>query len=400
MFFLSNSRTYIVNHKSETCILIGVATLKQPEQLLMEYFDELAFLATTAGAITQNTFYQKLDHPLVGTYLGIGKIQEINIYIQTYNIDMVICDDDLTPIQMRHLEAAFKVKILDRSALILDIFAMRARTAQARTQVELAQYQYLLPRLRGMWKHLERQQGGIGSRGPGEKEIETDKRIVNDKIAHLKKRLSDIDKQNVTQRKTRAELVRVALVGYTNVGKSTIMAILSKEEVFVENKLFATLDTLVRKITIERTPFLLSDTVGFIRKLPHHLIESFKSTLDEVREADVLLHVVDIAHPAFEHHMEVVQKTLLDLKVTDRQVLTVFNKMDAYRRQNFDDLLPQQEKAYIETELCNMWSHKLKGNVVFISAIDKENIEMLREMVLQLVRQQYAVKYPYLVEFF
>lgn len=382
------------------CILFGLITPKQSEETLMEYLDELAFLAMTAGAKSEKYFFQKVEHPHVATYFGKGKVEEIGTYMRMKNIKLAICDDDLSPSQLRNLEEEWQVQVLDRSSLILDIFAMRARTSQARTQVELAQLQYLLPRLRGMWKHLERQQGGIGSRGPGEKEIETDRRVANDKIAQLKQKLKDIDKQSLTQRKTRGELIRVALVGYTNVGKSTIMQMLTKEEVFAENKLFATLDTLVRKITFDRTPFLLSDTVGFIRKLPHHLVESFKSTLDEVREADILVHVVDLSHPAHDHQMQVVTETLQEIKAGDKTVLTVFNKMDLYRKNYFDPYIPQSEKDFIENEMKAKYSEALNGDVVFVSAIEKDNAEILRSTILQYVKQKYAIKYPYLVEFY
>ncbi len=383
-----------------TCILFGLITPQQTETQLTEYLDELEFLATTAGAIAEKKFFQKLDHAYVGWYFGKGKVEEIAAYLKLKNISIAICDDDLTPLQIRNLEEVWGVQVLDRSALILDIFAMRARTAQSRTQVELAQMQYLLPRLRGMWKHLERQQGGIGSRGPGEKEIETDKRIAYDKIALLKKRLVEIDKQNQTQRKTRGELIRVALVGYTNVGKSTLMQLLSKEEVFVENKLFATLDTLVRKVTFDRTPFLLSDTVGFIRKLPHHLVESFKSTLDEVREADILLHIVDMAHIAYEHHIEVVRQTLTDLKASNKPTILVFNKIDLYRTTYFDGLLPEEERLHIEEELLQKAKERYQCEVVVLSAHTKENIEIIKEKIHELVKQNYAIKFPYLVNFY
>ena len=323
----------------EKAVLVGVILKDQTAEQAEEYLDELAFLSETAGAKTVKRFTQKLAHPDSRTFVGKGKLEEIKDYLNGKNITLVIFDDELTGSQISNIEKELNVKTIDRSDLILDIFARRARTAQAKVQVELAQYQYLLPRLKGMWKHLERQGGGIGTRGPGETEIETDRRIVKDKIALLRKRLSEIDKQAFTQRKERGEFIRVALVGYTNVGKSTLMTVLSKSEVFAENKLFATLDTTTRKVVFENTPFLLSDTVGFIRKLPHHLVESFKSTLDEVREADILLHVVDISHPQYEDQIGVVNKTLQELKAFEKPILTIFNKMDLYVKKNFDEWL-------------------------------------------------------------
>ena len=339
---------------------MGVILKDQTTEQAEEYLDELAFLSETAGAKTVKRFTQKLAHPDSRTFVGKGKLEEIKDYLNGKNITLVIFDDELTGSQISNIEKELNVKTIDRSDLILDIFARRARTAQAKVQVELAQYQYLLPRLKGMWKHLERQGGGIGTRGPGETEIETDRRIVKDKIALLRKRLSEIDKQSFTQRKERGEFIRVALVGYTNVGKSTLMTVLSKSEVFAENKLFATLDTTTRKVVFENTPFLLSDTVGFIRKLPHHLVESFKSTLDEVREADILLHVVDISHPQYEDQIGVVNKTLQELKAFEKPMLTIFNKMDLYVQKNFDEWLEdsvKEEKS--EMEGLSFYDHDL-----------------------------------------
>ncbi|MBW7839427.1 MAG: GTPase HflX [Chitinophagaceae bacterium] len=372
----------------------------QPEQVTNEYLAELAFLAETAGATAIKTFIQKLDHPDSRTFVGKGKLAEIKDYCEKKNVGLVIFDDELTGSQIQNIEKELKIVTIDRTDLILDIFASRAKTAQAKVQVELAQYQYLLPRLKGMWKHLERQGGGIGSRGPGETEIETDRRIVKDKIALLRKRLAEIDKQAFTQRKERGEFIRVALVGYTNVGKSTIMNLLSKSEVFAENKLFATLDTTTRKVVLGYTPFLLSDTVGFIRKLPHHLVESFKSTLDEVREADMLLHVVDISHPKFEDQLAVVEKTLHDLKSMDKPVITVFNKMDMYEKIHFDEWLAPEVKEQLLNDLKESWRQRTNGMAVFISAIEKDNIDGLRQKVLNEVRNLYQKKYPYKVEFF
>ena len=342
-----------------------------------------------------------MSHPDSKTFLGKGKLEEISNYISFKgNIDLVIFDDELTGAQIINIEKVIGKKIIDRSDLILDIFASRAKTAQAKTQVELAQYQYILPRLKGMWKHLERQGGGVGTRGPGETEIETDRRIVKDKIALLRKRLAEIDKQSFTQRKERGEFIRVALVGYTNVGKSTLMNVLSKSEVFAENKLFATLDTTTRKVVFEQTPFLLSDTVGFIRKLPHHLVESFKSTLDEVREADILLHVVDISHPQYEEQLTVVNKTLADLKCEDKPTITIFNKMDKYEEQTFDEWLEEEVKQDILRELKERWQEETKGNCVFVSATERRNLDGLRQTILNKVRDMYRIRYPYKAEFF
>ena len=379
----------------ERAVLVGVIQKDQTIEQVNEYLDELAFLAETAGAITINKFTQKLERPDSKTFVGKGKLEEIANYVKNKNIDLVIFDDELTGSQLLNISTELKVSTIDRSDLILDIFARRARTAQAKVQVELAQYQYLLPRLRGMWKHLERQGGGIGTRGPGETEIETDRRIVKDKISLLRKRLIEIDKQNFTQRKERGEFIRVALVGYTNVGKSTLMNTLSKSDVFAENKLFATLDTTTRKIVFENTPFLLSDTVGFIRKLPHHLIESFKSTLDEVREADILLHVVDISHPQHEDQIGTVNKTLQELKAFDKPILTIFNKIDLYEEKNFDDWLSEDIKQDIHKELQQKWNNITEGNCIFTSATEKTNLDELRAFILQKVREIYQVRYPY-----
>ncbi|HEX7691188.1 MAG TPA: GTPase HflX [Sediminibacterium sp.] len=379
----------------EKTVLVGLVQQDQTAEQVTEYLDELAFLASTAGAVAVKRFTQKLPHPDSRTFVGKGKLEEIRNYLQGKDIQLVIFDDELTGSQITNIEKELGVKTIDRSDLILDIFASRARTAQARVQVELAQYQYLLPRLKGMWKHLERQGGGIGTRGPGETEIETDRRIVKDKISLLRKRLAEIDKQAFTQRKERGELIRVSLVGYTNVGKSTLMTLLSKSEVFAENKLFATLDTTTRKVVFENTPFLLSDTVGFIRKLPHHLVESFKSTLDEVREADILLHVVDISHPQFEEQIGVVNKTLQELKAFDKPILTIFNKMDLYEEKYFDKWLGDDVKQEILRELREKWEHLTDNTCVFISASEKRNIDALRELILNKVRDLYRIRYPY-----
>ena len=387
-------------NKEERAVLVGVVHKDQTEQQVHEYLDELAFLAETAGAITVKKFVQKLAHPDSKTFVGKGKLEEIKNYVQDRDISVLIFDDELSGSQIMNIEKVVEVKTIDRSDLILDIFARRAKTAQAKAQVELAQYQYILPRLRGMWKHLERLGGGIGTRGPGETEIETDRRIVRDKVSLLKKRLAEIDKQAFTQRKDRGEFIRVALVGYTNVGKSTIMNLLSKSEVLAENKLFATLDTTTRKIVYENTPFLLSDTVGFIRKLPHHLVESFKSTLDEVREADILLHVVDISHPNYEDQIGVVNKTLQELDVFDKPSITVFNKMDLYIKNTFDEWLNEETKKQILKDLEQRWQGETDGNAIFISALERTNINELRKTILDKVRELYRIRYPYKTEFF
>jgi len=386
--------------QKERAVLVGLITKDQTEAQVLEYLDELAFLAETAGAITEKKIIQKLPHPDSKTFVGKGKLEEIKNYIFQNGINLAIFDDELSGSQITNIEKILGVKTIDRSDLILDIFASRAKTAQAKVQVELAQYQYLLPRLKGMWSHLERLGGGIGTRGPGETEIETDRRIVKDKITLLRKRLQAIDKQAFTQRKERGEFIRVALVGYTNVGKSTLMNVISKSTVFAENKLFATLDTTTRKVVYDNTPFLLSDTVGFIRKLPHHLIESFKSTLDEVREADILLHVVDISHLQYEEQMAVVNKTLQELQSFEKPIITIFNKIDQYEKRNFDEWLSIEVKKDILTELENQWQQKTEGNCIFISAIEKRNIDMLRKFILQKVRTLYQQRYPHQTKYF
>jgi GTPase len=384
---------------AEKAVLVGLIHKEQTEEQAREYLDELAFLAETAGAVTLKRFTQKLQHPDSKTFIGKGKLEEIKTYITLKEVKLVIFDDELSGSQISNIEKILDVKAIDRSDLILDIFASRAKTAQSKLQVELAQYQYILPRLRGMWKHLERLGGGIGTRGPGETEIETDRRIVKDKISLLRKRLLEIDKQAFTQRKDRGEFIRVALVGYTNVGKSTLMTLLSKSEVFAENKLFATLDTTTRKVVFENTPFLLSDTVGFIRKLPHHLVESFKSTLDEVREADILLHVVDVSHPGYEEQLGVVNKTLQDLKVFEKPTVVVFNKIDRYEVNTFDPWLEEGVKQDIMADLKERWERETNGLCVFVSATEKRNIDGLRETILGKVREIYKIRYPYKSEF-
>jgi GTP-binding protein HflX len=381
--------------KEEKAVLVGLIQKEVTPEQVTEYLDELAFLAETAGAIAVNRFTQRLPHPDSRTFVGKGKLEEIKQYVASKDINVVIFDDELTGSQISNIEKEVKCRVIDRSDLILDIFASRARTAQAKVQVELAQYQYILPRLKGMWTHLERQGAGIGSRGPGETEIETDRRIVKDKIALLRGRLKEIDKQSITQRKERGEFIRVALVGYTNVGKSTLMNVLSKSDVFAENKLFATLDTTTRKIVYENTPFLLSDTVGFIRKLPHHLVESFKSTLDEVREADILLHVVDVSHPLYEDQIGVVNHTLQELKAFDKPILTIFNKLDLYEANTFDEWLEDEVKQELLLELKEKWDRATNNNCVFISALEKKNIDALREIILTKVRELYLIRYPY-----
>lgn len=386
--------------KEERAVLVGVVHKDQTEQAVQEYLDELSFLAETAGAVSVKKFIQKLPHPDSKTYIGKGKLEEIRNYVQGREIGILIFDDELSGAQIMNIEKAVEVKTIDRSDLILDIFAHRAKTAQAKAQVELAQYQYILPRLRGMWKHLERLGGGIGTRGPGETEIETDRRIVRDKISLLRKRLSEIDKQAFTQRKERSEFIRVALVGYTNVGKSTIMNLLSKSEVLAENKLFATLDTTTRKIVYENTPFLLSDTVGFIRKLPHHLVESFKSTLDEVREADILLHVVDLSHPNYEEQLGVVNKTLQELGAFEKPVITVFNKLDSYIKNTFDEWLDEETKTQILNDLKQRWQDETNGQAIFISALERTNIDQFRSVILNKVRELYRIRFPYKTEFY
>ena len=384
-----------VKHQ-ETAVLVGVQVKGQPDNLVDDYLNELDFLAETAGALVVKRFVQKLTTPNSRTFIGTGKVNEIKQFVEEREIDLVIFDDELSASQLRNLEREFNRRILDRTNLILDIFAQRAKTAYAKTQVELAQYQYLLPRLTRMWTHLERQRGGIGLRGPGETEIETDRRIIRDRISKLKKELEGIDKQMSTQRKSRGALVRVALVGYTNVGKSTIMNMLSKSEVFAENKLFATLDTTVRKVVVDNLPFLLSDTVGFIRKLPHQLVESFKSTLDEVREADMLVHVVDISHPNFEEQLDVVTGTLHELKADDKPTLLVFNKIDAYEwieKSEFDAMPVSKENFSLE-DLKRTWMAKSNSPCVFISAKHKTNVEELKVLLYNLAKDIHGARYP------
>lgn len=382
--------------KQETAILVSVVSKNQKEEQAEEYLDELAFLAETAGAMVQKKFFQKLEHPDSRTYVGSGKLNEISTYLKANETAIIIFDDELSPSQIRNIEKVVGIKVLDRTNLILDIFARRARTAQAKVQVELAQYKYLMPRLSRMWTHLEKQQGGIGTRGPGEAEIETDRRIIRDKLALLKEKLKDIEKQTNVQRKSRGNVVRVALVGYTNVGKSTLMNLLSKSDVFAENKLFATLDTTVRKVVLETIPFLLTDTVGFIRKLPHDLIESFKSTLDEVREADLLIHVVDISHPNFEDHINVVNQTLVEINASDKPTILVFNKIDAYRFtvKEDDDLTPATRENLSIADLKNLWIAKENNPCIFISAVKKENLEELRNAILAQVKKIHNLRYP------
>ena len=388
--------------KKETAILVGLITSSQNERKTNEYLDELEFLAQTAGAEVVKRFTQRIDHPHPVTYVGSGKLIELAEFVEMRKdtddeIGMVIFDDELSPVQLRNIERELQIKILDRTNLILDIFAKRAQTAYAKTQVELAQYQYLLPRLTRMWTHLERQRGGIGMRGPGETQIETDRRIILDKISLLKKHLVAIDKQMTTQRQNRGKMVRVALVGYTNVGKSTMMNLLSKSDVFAENKLFATLDTTVRKVIIDNLPFLMTDTVGFIRKLPHHLIESFKSTLDEVREADLLVHILDISHPNFEEHYEVVNKTLLDVCKEKKPTILVFNKIDAfsYVPKDEDDLSPMKRENYSLDDLKKTWMANMGADCVFVSAREKDNIDELKALLYERVKEIHVKRFPY-----
>lgn len=383
---------------SEQTILVGLITREQNEQQAKEYLAELAFLAETAGATPVRKFFQRLDYPNPKTFVGQGKLDEIRNYIvENEEIGMIVFDDELSPVQLKNIEDALQVKVLDRTNLILDIFAKRAQTAHAKTQVELAQYQYLLPRLTRMWTHLERQRGGIGMRGPGETQIETDRRIILTKISLLKEDLKAIDKQKSSQRKNRGKMVRVALVGYTNVGKSTMMNLLSKSDIFAENKLFATLDTTVRKVIIDNLPFLLTDTVGFIRKLPHHLVESFKSTLDEVREADLLIHVVDISHPNFEEQYEVVNKTLLEINKSEKPTIIVFNKIDAftYTPKAEDDLTPKTKENISLEELQQTWMAKMHDNCIFISARNRMNIDTLRALFYSKIKEIHVTRFPY-----
>jgi GTP-binding protein HflX len=382
---------------TEKAVLVGLITSRQDKKKVDEYLDELDFLVDTAGGIAVKRFVQALEYPNSRTYVGTGKLEEIAEYVKAAEINLVVFDDELGASQIRNLEKALECKILDRTNLILDIFAKRAQTAHSKVQVELAQYQYLLPRLTGMWTHLERQRGGIGLRGPGETEIETDRRIIRDKITLLKKRLEEIDKQMITQRKNRGKLVRVALVGYTNVGKSSLMNLISKSEIFAENKLFATLDTTVRKVVIENLPFLLSDTVGFIRKLPHSLVESFKSTLDEVRESDILVHVVDISHPEFEDQIKTVNQTLTEIGAGEKQVIMVFNKIDAYQfiEKEEDDLTPINEQNITLDDLKKSWMAKDNHPCIFISARTKENFNPFKELLYKQIKEVHAIRYPY-----
>jgi len=384
------------NYQEKT-ILVGLVTPLQNREKAKEYIEELAFLAKTAGAVPEKIFLQQLDHPNPETFVGPGKLEQIKNYLADHPVDMAVFDDELSARQIRNLESELKIKILDRTNLILDIFAKRAKTASAKTQVELAQYQYLLPRLTRMWTHLERQQGGIGTRGPGETQIETDRRIILSKIAQLKQNLKEIDRQMSTQRKNRGKLVRVALVGYTNVGKSTLMNLLSKSNIFAEDKLFATLDTTVRKVIIDNLPFLLTDTVGFIRELPHHLIESFKSTLDEVREADLLIHVVDVSHPNFEEQIQVVNQTLKEITNEEKPMILVFNKIDAYnhKAKDPDDLTPKKPENISLEEIQKTWMAKIHEDCVFISATKKQNIEELKKIMYQKIKAIHVQRYPY-----
>jgi len=382
--------------REEVRVVVAVMQKNDTEEQTNEYLDELEFLALTDGIKVIKRFTQRLAHPDNTTYVGKGKLEEIKIYIETHGVNIVLVDDELPPSQQRNMEKELQRKVLDRSMLILDIFAQRARTVQAKTQVELAQLQYMLPRLKGMWTHLERQRGGTGTRGgAGEKEIETDRRIAEKKISNLKDKLKEIDKQNSVRRKHRGDMIRVALVGYTNVGKSTLMNLLAKESVFAENKLFATLDTTVRKVTFNTIPFLLSDTVGFIRKLPTHLIESFKSTLDEAIEADILVHVVDISHSAFEDQMSVVNEILKDLKCDDKPQLIIFNKMDLYEEKKFDEFLPAEVKTGLLAELKDSWMARTHDNCIFISAAQNRNTAELRQLLFEKVKRMYLERYPY-----
>ncbi|WP_425514706.1 GTPase HflX [Hymenobacter profundi] len=405
--------TYDTAQEQESAVLVAVPDKRQPNTTTQEYLDELAFLTETAGAQVVKRFVQRLEKPDIRTFVGEGKLAEIKAFVNHSGASMIIFDDDLSPSQLRNLEAELKVKIVDRSLLIIDIFASRAKSATARTQVELAQYQYLLPRLTGLWTHLDKQRGGgVSQRGPGETEIETDRRVVRDRISFLKEKLKDFDKQSVTQRKSRTGLVRVALVGYTNVGKSTIMNLLSRSDVFAENKLFATVDSTVRKVVLDTVPFLLSDTVGFIRKLPTRLIESFKSTLDEIREADLLMHVVDISHPSFEEHIEVVNDTLKDIGAADKPILLVFNKIDQYNPEaeagldpegGFEDMNPDEEEGTLIRptldQLQASYMAKMHDPVIFISAQERENIDELRALLVRKVGELHRQRYPNTLEY-
>ncbi len=392
---MGKQKYYDTALKQERAVLVGVITPGEKPEQTKEYLDELAFLVDTAGGAVEKTFTQKMLKPDRATFVGTGKLEEIQAYVKAEEIDMVVFDDELSPSQLRNIERELQVKILDRSNLILDIFAGRAQTAQAKTQVELAQLQYLLPRLTRLWTHLERQKGGIGMRGPGETQIESDRRMILEKISLLKDRLKLIDRQNETQRKNRGQLIRVALVGYTNVGKSTIMNMLSKSEVFAENKLFATLDTTVRKVVIENLPFLLSDTVGFIRKLPHHLVECFKSTLDEVREADILIHVVDVSHPNFEDQIHTVNETLNDLGARDKDTIMIFNKIDAYVTPQFNEENQEELAPLTLADFKKSWMASHNAPAIFISATRKENIEEFKQLLYDKVKAVHVARYPY-----
>ena len=391
---MGKTKIYDTAIKQERAVLVSVITQHTSEEKAHEYLEELAFLVETAGGVVEKKFTQKLTFPDKATFIGSGKLEEVKAYIIAESIDMVVFDDELSPSQLRNIEKEFQIKVLDRSNLILDIFAKHAQTAQAKTQVELAQLQYLLPRLTRMWTHLERQRGGIGMRGPGESQIESDRRMILNKVSLLKERLKSIDKQNETQRKGRGELIRVALVGYTNVGKSTIMNMISKSDVLIEDKLFATLDTTVRKVVIDNLPFLLSDTVGFIRKLPHHLVECFKSTLDEVREADVLIHVVDISHPNFEDHIIAVNETLEELKALDKPVITVFNKIDLYKAPIAENEEGEEIKVTLK-DFENSWMAKNADPALFISATNKENLEEFKAKLYEIIVTLHNQRYPY-----
>lgn len=390
---MARQKFYDTTIKPERAILVGIISPGESEEQTRETLDELKFLVDTAGGETVDAFTQRMQHPDRSTFVGTGKLEEIAAFVKTEGIDIVVFDDELSPSQLRNIEKELQVKILDRSNLILDIFARRAQTAQAKTQVELAQLQYMLPRLTRLWTHLERQKGGIGMRGPGESQIETDRRIILNKISLLKERLKEIDRQNETQRKNRNQLVRVALVGYTNVGKSTIMNMVAKSDIFAENKLFATLDTTVRKVVIENLPFLLSDTVGFIRKLPHHLVECFKSTLDEVREADILIHVVDISHANFEDQITTVNKTLKDLGAIDKEIITVFNKIDAYVPHEIEP--DEEQRPMTLDDFKKSWMAKHKSPAIFISAINKENVEEFKSIIYEKIKAIHTQRYPY-----
>ncbi|KIO76231.1 GTPase HflX [Pedobacter lusitanus] len=392
---MGKAKTYDTAVKQERAVLVGVIRPGEKPEETKEYLDELTFLVDTAGGVVDSVFTQKMLKPERATFVGTGKLEEIRAYVKSEDIDMVVFDDELSPSQLRNIERELEVKILDRSNLILDIFAGRAQTSQAKTQVELAQLQYLLPRLTRLWTHLERQKGGIGMRGPGETQIESDRRMILEKISLLKSRLKLIDKQNETQRKNRNELIRVALVGYTNVGKSTIMNMISKSEVFAENKLFATLDTTVRKVVIDNLPFLLSDTVGFIRKLPHHLVECFKSTLDEVREADILIHVVDVSHSSFEDQINVVNETLKDLGARDKETIVVFNKIDAYVNPEADEMNEEEKVTLTLEDFKKSWMAQHNTPSIFISALNKENLEEFKQLLYDKVVALHTVRYPY-----